>query len=239
MLENLCPLEINTEYILLNDEEVPYSKLKSKQLYFQILYPLKPPNCIPSWSNMFNHEIDWSKVCKTMNSSIHGRKQRDLHWKIIHNAVYTESRLHHMNRSNGMCKVCNLHLENISHLFYECQKIHEVWNQIADKIESTIEQEFQISLEHVIFGDIPTDDMSYLKYHQYIANLYIYETKWQIWKNRNSVRYGGKQSLSVEDIINTVKEACIRQAKLFNSGNDNKQLRNKLKQYIDKILNEI
>ena len=39
------------------------------------------------------------------------------HWRIIHNALFTEHRLHLMGMSDGICHFCKRETETVSQLF--------------------------------------------------------------------------------------------------------------------------
>ena len=51
----------------------------------------------------------------------------DFHWKIIQRAIYSESRLQKMKRSDGKCILCKNEIETICHLLFECDKIAPLW----------------------------------------------------------------------------------------------------------------
>ena len=55
--------------------------------------------------------------------------------------------------------------------------------------------------ESKIFG-VCVDELREINY---IINLIIYETKWQIWKNRNYVRYGKNISLESSNIVRNIE----------------------------------
>ena len=73
------------------------------------------------------------------------------------------------------------------------------------------------------------------KEKNYIINVIIIETKWQIWKNRNCVRYGNKKSENVEKIFRSIKKG-IKDDLTFYKLKDSK-IRNKLDSIIHDTIN--
>ena len=59
-----------------------------------------------------------------------------------------------------------------------------MWAIIEETVNNVIDIEVSIDLSTVIFGM----GVKELGLSQYIVNLFIYEAKRQVWKNRNSVR---------------------------------------------------
>ena len=57
---------------------------------------------------------------------VFNRKSFDFHFKYNHRAVYTESRLKQMGRSDGNCKLCKTKTEDLCHLLFECIHIKNI-----------------------------------------------------------------------------------------------------------------
>ena len=86
--------------------KVPMDKtIKSKDLYYHILYPQKQPTCFATWSDIFEKDISlitWKTIFERKELSLQDRKRIDFNWKVIHRAIYTENRLQRMGKSNGI-----------------------------------------------------------------------------------------------------------------------------------------
>lgn len=54
--------------------------------------------------------------------------------------------------SSLRCTLCELHVENIPHLFYHCLKVRRVWNLICDVLESILESRIILRCQDVLFG---------------------------------------------------------------------------------------
>ena len=67
-------------------------------------------------------------------------KEKQLHWKIIHNAIFTEYKLSLMGKSDGKYHFCKIETEYLTHLFYECRVTKDVLkkNSNENKWHSTI-----------------------------------------------------------------------------------------------------
>ena len=84
--------------------------------------------------------------------NLHCRKCMNFHWKVIHRAIYSETRLQKMKRSNNICKLCGIQPQNPRHLLYECSKVSGVWRAIENMQSDIIKENIKITLEYVIFG---------------------------------------------------------------------------------------
>ena len=107
-----------------------------------------------------------------------------------------------MGKSNGICKICNVFEETTCHLLYECQNVYKLWSNIAKDITKTCKSKCSITKENVLFGMDVTNN------HNIFIDFVILETKWQIWKNRNNVKYGNKQPESHNNIFKNVRKQC-------------------------------
>ena len=62
-------------------------------------------------------------------------------------------------------------------------------------------------MEDVILGPINVKDSHFRTFLKFIA----LEVKWQLWKNRNNVKYGNKQSMNHQQMLKIVLEQCKQQ----------------------------
>ena len=106
--------------------EILLSKVKQKQLFYVCLYPIDIPKCISKWQSIFGILTNIKEVFIKM-PICYERKSTNLHWNILHNAIFSEKRLQIMNKSDGICKICKTESETLTHLFYECTYIQPIW----------------------------------------------------------------------------------------------------------------
>jgi len=110
-----------------------------------------------------------------------------------------------MHKSNGICKICQKETETTIHLLFECNIASQLWQIVEEMIQNIINYEMHFSIKTTIFG-ITKEENFALKQ---IINFIIMETKWQIWKHRNEVKYGQKQV----ELINTLFNRVVRNLK--------------------------
>ena len=114
-----------------------------------------------------------------------------MHWKIIHNAIFTEYRLSLIDRSDGKCHFCKTEMENLTHLYYECAIIKDVLVNINVKINTTLQhhgyETGYLYLKHVILGFENTQENLRI-----YLNTIMHIIKWEVWKIRNLIKYENK-----------------------------------------------
>ena len=106
------------------------TKMKSKDVYKNIIKKITTP---PSSENFFKSDFDIEnenfnkKNCIPFNATIY-TKLRSFQFKINHNFLYTNEKLHKVKISDTpLCTFCNSEIEILVHLFVECNKVTNVW----------------------------------------------------------------------------------------------------------------
>ena len=204
-------------------------------MYFNCLYPLKKPSCLKVWNNNLEDELDWSLISKGFLNIIQGRKQIDFHWRLVHRSIYSEMRLLRMGRSNGTCKICLVENEDICHLIYDCVNVQNLWMMIQHKLTTLIEIDIPINRKIAIFGSLLLTDTQLNFIQHSMVNHIIYETQWQIWKNRNSVKYGQKVTLTPAELYERIVERCKYQCTIFLKSQGKRPLKDQIKQLSDNM----
>ena len=139
-------------------------------------------NCETKWRHEMNKYIDFNPIWSCLKNIQCSRKIVQFQWKCLHNIITTELTLRNMNKSNGICRLCNNSLETQRHLFLECTNAARLWSDIKtimnDEIELTALTEENIMLlteeNNIIAADICNT---------------ILTVKWVIWKERCVIRY--------------------------------------------------
>ena len=171
------------------------------------------PNYIAKWEAICNINTDWKKQWtysrETPLSSTSTEKQQ--HWKIKHNAIFTKCKLSLMGKSEGKCHFCKSETEYLTHLFYECRIIKDVIKNIEAKINNTLQskgyRQQKLNLEMVIVGVIENEECVRI-----FLNTILQIFKWELWKIRNLIKYENVRYTSgaiTKTILNKVK-ACSR-----------------------------
>ena len=204
MYKNKVILEIKYCSIFINGNEILLQNLRSKDIYFSLLYPHQHPSGITAWENITQKKQNWTVIFINLIDSLQSNKRKEFHWKCLHRAVFTEMRLKCMKRSDGICVLCESDDETTCHLLFECQCINKVWNNLAKIISDKTTYKSVIDLDDVLFNVKERENEELNQFLNYV----IYEGKWQIWKNRNNVKYGKKEKKLVNDLVNDIKDQC-------------------------------
>ena len=165
----LCSLSAKEIYkILLNSTDM---SVRSKEYWSDKFRDL---TAIIDWEIWFH--VNFINVCMP-------RKCRDFNWKLFHGCINTEMRLKQMTFSNGICKMCGIHDENVEHLLYTCSKLSGIWEDIEQFINNVFDSRVTLNRLSVLAGILINDEMSA------IVNVVISITRFEIWKRRNVFRY--------------------------------------------------
>lgn len=106
-------------------------------------------------------------------------KYRDFQYRLIHNAIITNKHLCRWNlRTDDLCSFCNLYSESILHLFYSCECIQEIWQEIRAYIESQIDETVatlcQWNAEEIFFNRVHPRPAHVINFVILVVKQYIY-----------------------------------------------------------------
>ena len=117
--------------------------------------PVKPKSEI-KWNETFNTDLEWKNIWERSLYLPCSQKEKQFHWRIIHNALFTEHRLHLMGMSDGICHFCKRDTETVSHLFYYCGVVKESLTNIELILNSIIAHTYQetvtLKFQDIILG---------------------------------------------------------------------------------------
>ena len=78
-------------------------------------------------------EIDWKMVYKNIYNSTIDIKLRNFQYKFVNRIIPTNKSLMKFNiRNSNICDFCNMQVESIKHLFWECNHVQHLWNNIEN-----------------------------------------------------------------------------------------------------------
>ena len=172
------------------------------------------PKCIDRWNTVFDVEINWNNHWKCSFETPLSNKKKQLHWKIIHNAIFTEYKLSLIGRSEGKCHFCKTETEYLTHLFCECAVIQSALTNINAKVNTILEQaghkHVKFDLKNVILG-FNYDTVQNVHIRIYL-NTVLQMVKWEIWKNRNIIKYENKlfSTASLLKCIMSKIDCCVK-----------------------------
>ena len=168
------------------------------------------PKYMTKWESIFNVNINWKKLWLSSLETPLTNTEKQLHWKIVHNAVFTEYKLSLMGKSEGKCHFCKNETEYLTHLFYDCRVIKEVFKNLESKINRILQsegyQQHVFNLQTAVLGVLEKDDCVRI-----FLNTILHIFKWEIWKIRNLIKYESIRYTSesiTKIILNKIRSCC-------------------------------
>ena len=141
-----------------NSNEVKYlmyisNSTPNKAVYLGIC---KKHNCTPSsirkWQAELNYDLDWNKVFLLPFKSIKECKLQYFQYRFIHRILAVNEFLFKINYvSSPLCSFCDVCIETINHLFWDCPIVKRFWNAPVIKV---IKHKVVLSESLVFFGEV-------------------------------------------------------------------------------------
>ena len=153
---NYSENDINKRKIAIRQGTIQINKMPLKQLQCLLNENNYRPKYNDKWNTIFNNDINWKTHWKCSSETLLSNKEKQIHWKLIHKAIFTEYRLSLIGRSDGKCHFCKTETEYLTHLCYECAVVRDVLVKLNDKINATLQQNghehVHLDLRNVILG---------------------------------------------------------------------------------------
>ena len=139
------------------------------------------PKSQEKWENdLNNREINWKDVYTNMYYSTIDNTLRHFQYKFIHRIIPTNKSLMKYNiKSSNICDFCNMHVETVKHLFWECNQVQHLWNNISKWLENT-NHSLNINYQTISLGITENTQHMIVQAKNYIITLakyYIFQTK--------------------------------------------------------------
>lgn len=116
-----------------NDPEMHNINGHFREVYGCILAKTGNQNRI--WENKWEidlqngEDIIWENIWNTVHNRISNYKVQSSIWEMIHRNYISGYILKQMNRSNGLCKLCNTIEQTRTHIFMSCNVIEQLYQQ--------------------------------------------------------------------------------------------------------------
>ena len=123
------------QHILDLTRPIPLEKLTSKYLYMLFIRKIsKPPTSQTLIENAIgDSNINWPSVYSSGRKTTIDTYGRMFHYKCSQNILFLNKALFRMRISNTtLCSYCKSADETILHLFFECNKIKTLWNELIN-----------------------------------------------------------------------------------------------------------
>jgi hypothetical protein len=149
-------------------------KYNSKYTYNKLLdkYSIKPK--IESWDEC----EDWSSVYKNIHNVSENSDMRAFLYKLIFHALHVENRF---NNKKNICFFCEKNKEDVSHVFYNCQKTNSLFDLVKGQLD---EPNFTLSKRSFWFNiTLSKHDYKYI-------SIFLYS----VWLVREKLRKGSNNN---------------------------------------------
>ena len=138
---------------------------------------------IPSrvkWAEEFeNNNLEWKIIFNSYISSTLDIKLRNFQYKYIYRITSTNKRLFKQNIVNcNLCEFCNMYIESLKHLFWECNQVQIFWNSLDNFLKSC-NIFINLNFQTISFG---VSDYSYTDNNMY--NFILFHAKYFIFINK-------------------------------------------------------
>ena len=124
------------------------------------------------------HYLPWETMYKMIKKMSVDCKTREFQFKLLHNILYTNERLHRLNPvkfPTPMCTFCQNNFENIEHLFYNCQYTKALWRDLLFCWGQPLKLQQPPSKQCLILSD-PNETLL-VNFIGLLARRYIYYSK--------------------------------------------------------------
>jgi len=213
LLKNTKDLQMSHSDIRINNKVVDFKKIKQKEIYFACLYPAAKPSCVIAWSRIFQMEVNLKDIFTGFKHLIHNRKGLNFHWKTLHRAIYSETRLQKMNKSDGKCKLCLTEDETICHLLVNCTIVKPIWNRLQNVLHDVTKHNLPLNTQNIIFGI--TNNQAASENARIIYNFVIFIAKWYVWKHRNNVIYSNQCIKDRDSFFISIINGCKQEVDII------------------------
>ena len=148
-LINSIPTALKTKLRSENINQIPPEKLTDKLLKCKqtnkFLYSiqqrdiLKPPSEV-KWEHLFPNlinDIPWKTIYMQTYKITIDTSLRSFNYKFLLRIIPTNKYLYKCKiKPTNLCDFCNMEIETIEHLFWDCQKTQLLWNELNNFIAS-------------------------------------------------------------------------------------------------------
>ena len=126
--------------------------ITTSKIYFEKKYPL--------------YNFQWKDIYKLPCKVTISAYLRSFQYKISNNILYLNKKRHIFGLSNTqLCSFCKIEEETISHLFYYCTHIQDIWNHVQIYFTDCFHFS-QLAPQTAIFGFLNIDNDTFLIQHR-------------------------------------------------------------------------
>ena len=150
---------------------------KGCRLLYDIMIDANKPIIHTRWLNEVGDisEHQWKNYNRVIQK-VNEVKLKDFQYKIINRILVTKSFLFKISKvDDNLCEYCKQYPESIYHLFVQCEKVKQFWNQLKDWLSVNSNIHVELNDRNILFSH---QDANQLKTYLFvIAKYYVYSNK--------------------------------------------------------------
>jgi hypothetical protein len=140
----------------------------------------KPDKCLQKWNRILNIDItmtQWLNYFQHIYKTTCSTKYQFFQFRLLHGTLVTKENLFKWGiKDNDLCTFCEEEIEDIKHIFLDCEIIKIFWNKLKSWLKKKLSLVIDFKAEDLLFGSLHEDllliDMIFL-----VAKQYIYSCK--------------------------------------------------------------
>lgn len=135
---------------------------------------------IEKWSRVLSESIELEQFQKHLEAIYKvtiATKFRNFQYSLMMHSVVTNRNLYiWKKREDDLCSFCKNHVENYTHLFYECSQIRPIWEKFHELFDVPLNPLIEIDIYNVMFNCIHPTLGSVFNFIVLIIKQYIYRS---------------------------------------------------------------
>ena len=149
------------------------------------------PNSYRDWVSLGLTNFRWELIWPTVHTSYASGFQQDIHYLLLHNALYTNLFLSKFQdpTTDKYCDFCrasgNHREEGIFHLFFQCKPANQLWKKVLPLLKLILNSN-TINRTNILFNKFPTGTVLHAKK---LALSVIQIIIQRIWLSRNDFKH--------------------------------------------------
>ena len=169
---------------LKNGEIVDVLNSNSKIIYHKIVdQKMSVTKAMNKYSNQYNIPTEnWKNIFKLFRTCLKDNIIKELQYKILHQYIPTNKLLFQMGKvMSNKCSFCEMYVETIEHLFFDCTQVRNIWFHIELKLYLIEKVKISLTVSDILFGYNISSETTFSVNNININTVLLY-VKNYIWK---------------------------------------------------------
>ena len=167
-----------------NGEIVDILNSNTKVIYHKIVdQKWSATKAMNKYSNQYDIPIgNWKNIFKLFRTCLKDNTIKELQYKILHQYIPTNKLLFQMGKvMSNKCRFCEMYVETIEHLFFDCTHVRNIWFDIELKLYLVEKIKISLTVSDIIFGYNISSESTFSAQNVNINTVLLY-VKNYIWK---------------------------------------------------------